>query len=203
MTQIEKTPVTLRFMNGSVIVFDDADYMTRACGRLTQVMVFGGERFSLNEAIGDRDVAGATILKDDLREFMRIFEEKEHSPEEISFIKEIGDQDFVVALHRPELSAGLMMHELHHVLFYYEETYRNAITSLWNGLYEIDQFIVTERLKELGYEKVEYIDEWFAHLLYGFFDAEDLIEGNAQLMNLYNSIVEELLKLTGEIFAGH
>jgi len=72
----------LRNLNGCVLTFDDAVLMTRACVRMSQVMVYNGKPFTLQEIIGDRIVQGATILRDDVTEFKRVFPDSEHSKEE-------------------------------------------------------------------------------------------------------------------------
>lgn len=192
----EKIPVTLRNMKGSILIFEDAAFMTRACGRLTQVMVFQGNSFTLHEAVGDRQVHGATILKDDMQEFVRIFNETEHSAEERSMIEEIGGQDFVIAMKREEEHTALYMHELSHVLFYYDKKYREKVTAMWNRLDESLRAEMISCLKESDYEDMEIVDEWFAHLFYGAhlfgFEVSEMPE---EVVQFYNETVGEFIAI--------
>lgn len=194
-TGISRQNLRLRHMQGSLFTFDDVALMTRACGRITQVMVFGGRRFTLNDAIGDRTVAGATILKADVVEFMRIFGLTERSNEESFMLELIGDHDFAIAVHTPERNPGLLSHELSHVLFYYDLEYRTQVTSFWDGLDEAARQEIIRYLKKSGYEDIELVDEWFAHLLYGFDDKQRLLDTKPALSAFQGEIEKEFYTL--------
>lgn len=158
-------------------------------------MVFGGRYFTLEDAIGDRNIAGATIVTEDVTEFMRTIPESERTSEETEMVFEIGDLDFVVSIHREEMRPSLLFHELCHVLFHYDEGYRRQITSLWNGFDEDVKQEITGRLKRSGYEDIELIVEWFAHLFCGFADKGKLMECNSLLTKLFYDIEHEFFNL--------
>lgn len=185
----------LRNLRGALFTFDDVALMTRACGRITQVMVFGGRAFTLEEAVGGRTIEGATILKADVDEFRRLFPLTEMSEDEMFMLGQIGDDDFAISVHAPDMNAGLLCHELSHVLFYYDEGHRNAITEAWYALNDMPRFMLTERLRASGYEDVELIDEWFAHLLYGFARRERGLCETPALSRYVEKIREEFLRL--------
>lgn len=194
-TGIARENLRLRNLQGSLFTFDDVALMTRACGRITQVMVFGGRTFTLKDAIGDRNVAGATILKADVQEFTSIFDITERSNEEYFMLELIGDHDFAIAMHTPERNPGLLSHELSHVLFYYDLEYRKQVTSFWDALDEAVRQEMVRYLKKSGYEDIELVDEWFAHLLYGFDDKKGLLDTNPDLSAFQGEIEKEFCTL--------
>jgi len=110
-------------------------------------------------------------------------------------ITEIGDLDFTISIDREEMTMGLLFHELSHVLFYFDQGYKEQVTSLWNQLDEGTKQEMAERLKRNGYEDLEIIDEWFAHLFWGFADKNVLMETNPPLSAYFQRIENEFSNL--------
>lgn len=164
--------LTLGVLKGRITFFRDNALMVRCSARMSQVMLYK-HKFDLNEAVGDATIDASTVLRDDVLAFSNLFSKEERSLEENEFIESMGDLDFMISVDNSMIGYGIMMHELSHVLFFYDKEFQAAVRRAWAEMSEEYRSMFENHLYVNGYQESEYEDEWFANQFFGFDDVID------------------------------
>jgi len=159
--------ISLNGLQGRITFYEDPTLMTRCAARPSEVMLYK-HYFELDEALARRSIGAATVLREDVIEFKKLVDPDKRSPEEHAFVDDMEGLDFMIAVDASIEGEDILLHELCHVLYFYDAEHRRAVHEAWDRVQGFDRGFYLGWLENAGYHQEEMIDEWFANFYKGY-----------------------------------